>query len=415
MKVNVLLAAITAVLVLIFAFVGYLYFMQLSTAKSIVTVSTDTVQDKAEKATPASSPVPVDTASPTSEGTQAPEPRVLEDTTSIDDKTLRITAVGDILLGRTVKLRVEQQKSRYLYPFEKVAGILKKGDIVFGNLEEPITGSTKGLTGIHEGGKYVLKNEIESINGLKYAGFNIFSLANNHILDYYEKGLFETIKLLDKNGIAHAGAGKNLDDARKLSIVEKNGLKVGFLAYTDMSGIVYKGSPNLRFVADEDKSGVAPTNKEYILEDIKKARQQVDILAVSIHWGVEYTYKPTSEQVELAHAIIRAGVDLILGHHAHHFQAMEIYKGKPIIYSMGNFIFDQNDPANQEGFIVNMDYKGKKLSNMSVIPFKILNKSRIVPQKGNSASVMLEREMELCKGFNTNCHIEHDRLVFDLD
>jgi poly-gamma-glutamate synthesis protein (capsule biosynthesis protein) len=354
-------------------------------------------------------------AGDTPQKSTSPEKDSSADKPSIEGtKHIKIVAVGDILLGRGVKYYIEKQKQRYIYPFTQVAGILKQGDVVFGNLEEPITSSAKSLTDIDHGGKIVLKNDIEAIKGLNYAGFNLLSLANNHILDYYDKGLFDTIKILDKNNIAHAGAAKNLSEARKLAIVEKNGLKIGMLAYTDMAYITYKGNPMLSFSADKNKAGVAPNVSKYIYNDIKSARSKVDILIVSLHWGVENSFNTTPEQTKFAHVLIDKGVDIILGHHPHRFQGVEIYKGKPIVYSLGNFLFDQNLPENQEGFILNMEIESKKLSGMNAIPISILNKSHIVIQKGRDANNILQRELELCKNLKTKCKIKNGKIVFDL-
>ncbi len=330
-------------------------------------------------------------------------------------KDLKIVAVGDILLGRGVEKRLEKENKDFTYPFLQVADILKKGDIVFGNLEESITDSTKSLVGINQGGKYVLKNKVKAFEGIKYAGFNLLSLANNHILDYYEKGLYDTIDILDRNGIAHAGAGKNMEEARKLAIVEKNGYKVGLLSYTDMSEVLYKGNPPLMFIAGKDKAGVAPTKTEYVMEDVAKARSKVDILIVSFHWGKEESFDVLPSQRELSHKLLDSGVDIILGHHPHQFHGIEIYKGKPIVYSMGNFIFDQNDPENQESFILNMSYLENKLVSFSAIPVRTVEKSQIVPQTGLDAAGMINREVDLSMKLGSKCIIKDSTIVFDLD
>ena len=151
----------------------------------------------------------------------------------------------------------------------KVNHLLKQGDIVFGNLESPLTSSTKGLS---KKGKIVLKGTPESVTALTSAGFNLMSLSNNHIMDYYEKGLFDTMELLDQNSIVHTGGGRNIDEARKMAVIEKNGIKVGLLAYTDMAEIVFAGDPYLSFAAGPEKSGVVPRKYETIKEDIRKNR-----------------------------------------------------------------------------------------------------------------------------------------------
>ncbi|MCX7745520.1 MAG: CapA family protein [Clostridia bacterium] len=334
----------------------------------------------------------------------------------IDRKnTLRITAVGDILLGRGVGGRLQKDKKGYIYPFEKVVHYLKEGDIVFGNLEEPITSSQHGLLGIREGGKYVLKNEVEAFNGIKYAGFNLLNLANNHILDYYDIGLNDTIRILDQNQIAHSGAGKDLEEARKLAIIEKKGVKVGMLSYTDMSEVLYKGNPPIRFRAEKDRYGVAPRNYDYIREDIEKAKGQVDLLIISLHWGKEESFDVLPEQVEMSHKLLDQGADIILGHHPHQFQGIEIYKGKPIIYSLGNFIFDQNDPENQEAFILQMDFEKKRLTNFYAIPIKTVNKTQVVVPEGAASDNLLKREAELCLKLNTPCEIKENKLIFKIN
>lgn len=331
------------------------------------------------------------------------------------EETFKIEAVGDILLGRGVGMRLENQKKGYIYPFEKVADLLKKGDIVFGNLEESITDSTNCLIDINQGGKYVLKNKLEAINGLKYAGFNLFNIANNHILDYYDKGLFDTMDLLDKNSIAHSGAGKNMEEARKPAVIEKRGVKVGMLSYTDMSEVVYKGNPPISFIAGKNKAGVAPKDYNYIKEDVGRIRKSVDLLIVSLHWGKEESFDVLPEQRDLAKKLLDDGVDIVLGHHPHQFQGIELYKGKPIVYSMGNFIFDQNDPENQEGFILNFEYTGKKLSSFTATPIRTVEKTQVFLPAGVDAISLLKRELDLSLKLESKCEIRDDKLVFNLN
>jgi poly-gamma-glutamate capsule biosynthesis protein CapA/YwtB (metallophosphatase superfamily) len=331
-----------------------------------------------------------------------------------EPKRINITAVGDILLGRGVGSRLKSQDRDYKYPFENVAELLKTGDVIFGNLEEPITDSDYSLTDIDNEGKYVLKNSLEAFQSIKYAGFNLLNLANNHILDYYEKGLEDTLKILDDSGIAHSGAGRNIDQAREPAIIEKNGLKVGMVSYTDMSEVVYKGEPTLRFMAEKDRYGVAPRTFEYIKEDIHKLRGKVDIIIVSLHWGVEESFDILPEQVEFAHGLLDSGADMIIGHHPHQFQGIEIYKGKPIFYSMGNFIFDQNDPENQESFIIKMEYEGSKLKGLNAFPVRTINKTQILPQKGEEAYSLLKREIELSTKLGSTCELKEDKIVFEI-
>jgi len=324
-----------------------------------------------------------------------------------EEPEISIIAVGDIMLGRGVGYRL-QKAGGFEKAFEKVSHILSRGDITFGNLETPLTDSNHGLD---KERKIVLKAKPESVVALTQAGFDILSLSNNHIMDYYEKGLFDTMAILEENGIRHVGGGRNMEEARKPVIIEKNGLKVGFLAYTDMAELVFAGKPYLSFAAGEDKSGVVPRKYETILEDVEKFRSEVDLVAVSLHWGIEESFKILPEQVEFAHNLIDNGVDIILGHHPHQFQGIEVYKGKPIIYSMGNFLFDQNDPENMESFIIELKYRGTELTEFSAIPVRILEKSYVEVQTGEKASNILNRQIELCQKLGTKGEVKDDVLV----
>ena len=330
-----------------------------------------------------------------------------ESTETPKQQALSIIAVGDILLGRGVEYHINRVQGDFTYPFRQVVDVLRQGDIVFANLEGPLTESTNSLD---PNGKIVLKSPEKAAEGIKYAGINVLNLANNHIMDYYEQGLLDTINILDKHGIAYTGAGKNIEEARKPAIIEKNGLKIAVISYTDMAEYTFKGNPMLSFAADENKSGVAPRKYELIKEDIDAIREEVDILIVSLHWGVENSFNVTEEQIEFAHQLIDDGVDIILGHHPHRFQGVEIYNGKPIVYSLGNFIFDQNDPNNQESFIVSMKFKEKKLSFMQLIPVRTIDKNHVIIPKGDEAIEMLKRELELCGKLGSKCAIVNDTI-----
>lgn len=343
---------------------------------------------------------------PTTQQTQEQASSGLDQTSG--SQVLRFIAVGDVMLGRGVGMRLQKAGS-YERAFEKVSPVLRQGDIVFANLESPLTASTNSLDSKR---KIVLKGKPEAVSALTSAGINMVSIANNHILDYYETGLFDTMSVLSRNNILFAGSGKNIDEARKPAIIEKNGMKIGLLAYSDMAELVFAGKPYLRYAADKDKSGVAPLKYEAIREDVIKLRSQVDLLVVSLHWGVEDSFKVRPEQREIAHKLVDDGVDLILGHHPHQFQGIEIYKGKPILYSMGNFLFDQNEPENMESFIIDMKYDGTELKELSAIPVRILNKSFVEIQTGKNAAGLLSRQAELCRELGSPPETVNDRLLF---
>ncbi|NLY43088.1 MAG: CapA family protein [Clostridiaceae bacterium] len=325
--------------------------------------------------------------------------------------TINIKAIGDVMLARGVAFYAQGD---YTVPFKETADLLRNSDITFANLECSLSDRGEKLT--HKG--VWLRAEPKAVEGIRYAGIDVVNIGNNHILDYNEPALLDTIEILEKNYIKHIGAGVNLSDARKPAIVEVKNRTVGFLGYSDLYqyGFGIPGTNKLRFFeAKEDVSGIAPLKYEMIKEDIHALRGKVDILAVSLHWGVEDSHYITQEQREMAHNIIDDGADMILGHHPHVLQGIEIYKGKPIIYSMGNFVFDQNKKPNNESMLVDMEFEGDKLSRLEVIPLQIIGQKQTIRAKDEDAAHILGYLQKLCDELDTKARItEEGTLVFEL-
>jgi poly-gamma-glutamate synthesis protein (capsule biosynthesis protein) len=251
---------------------------------------------------------------------------------------ITISAVGDIMLGGEVETRIKLYGAKY--PFEHIASFLKDSDITFANLESPLTNEnnkaiwdyTKILDKpILSGNKTIgsaiyCKSIPEAVEGLTYAGIDVVSIANNHIMDYGENGLFDTINILSQNDIKFVGAGKDKNDARTPIIINAKNIKVGFLAYCDV------------YLASKKRPGANSTN--YITQDIKILKEQVDVVVVSIHQGMDISDFPLPNEINTMHSIIDCGADLVLRHHPHVIQGIEHYKNGVIVYSLGNFIFD---------------------------------------------------------------------------
>lgn len=164
------------------------------------------------------------------------------------------------------------------------------------------------------------------------------ALANNHALDYGSEALSDTIRVLDEAGILHAGAGENLDQAKALKTIEAGGKTFGFLA---ASRVFPKGY----WAAGPDHPGMLTAyDSTVLLEEIQKARESCDFLTVYVHWGIERRTEPESYQRTLGQQYIDAGADLVIGSHPHVLQGIEYYKGKPIVYSLGNFVFGSSIP-----------------------------------------------------------------------
>jgi len=204
----------------------------------------------------------------------------------------------------------------YRFPFLKIADELQKADILFGNLEGPI--SDKGTK---VGSIYSFRNDPKSIEGLTFAGFDVISLANNHVFDYGREALEDTFLRLKTAGIDYVGAGFNEKEAYSPIIKELNDTKIAFLAYTNLGPETWK--------AGEENSGIAwisENNLETIKRDIEKVKKESDILIVSLHSGEEYQKTPTQFQIEFSRAFIDAGADLVIGHHPHVVQKHGKYK-----------------------------------------------------------------------------------------
>lgn len=322
---------------------------------------------------------------------------------------LRIIAVGDIMLSRTVGLKIKNNS--IYYPFELTRGITSAADLTFGNLE-----TTLATTGERLPGKGIWFRAVpEAAEGLKDAGFDVLSLANNHILDYDTPALIETMEVLEQKHIGYVGAGRNLEQARRPIIVIKDGIRVGFLAYNEFYNYFWSYSYKRTFEATDDIAGTAPMEEDIIEEDIKNLKDICDIVVVSPHWGIEESNRVVAAQQQLAHRMIDWGADMVLGHHPHVLQGIEIYKGKPIVYSLANFVFDQNDENNKESMILEIFTKDSAITELHAYPIYIAEKGRPELAMGSKRDHILEKILKLSRDLGNEGVKEQDKVVFKLE
>lgn len=248
---------------------------------------------------------------------------------------ISFVAVGDIMLGRYVNVKMLQNKD-WRYPFLKTSPLLSSANLTFGNLEAPfVENCPTTSTGM------VFCARPEAIEGLKFAGFDVLSLANNHILNQGQEGKTETINLLDTNNI--------LPSENNLVIKKLSNLTFGFLSF-DL--VTYPK--------------ISPISQIFLISPT------VDVLIVSLHWGNEYQKTPTQQQKDLAHQIIDAGAKVIIGHHSHVTQPTEKYHDGLIFYSLGNFVFDQPwSEETKKGNIAKIIFEGKNIKSYELIPVYI--------------------------------------------
>ncbi len=242
--------------------------------------------------------------------------------------------------------------------------LIQGADLALANFENPAPDRPRW----HTSGT-VFNADPKLIDGLVDAGIDYVSLANNHIGDAGNAGVLQTIDNLDARGLAHSGAGKDLDAARKPAILEANGVTVAVLGYDAIARAYF---------AADGEPGSAQLSLVRVRNDIKWARRDgADIVIVFPHWGAEYQAKPFAAQQRIAHDIIDAGADMIIGNHAHWAAAMEIYEGRPIWYALGNFVFDQtwSEPT-MEGITLELTFEGTELVQVRMRPHIILDKAQ---------------------------------------
>lgn len=277
---------------------------------------------------------------------------------------------------------VEQKMLKYndfTYPFLEISPITSEADIVFGNLESPITSGP-----IIESGEMVFRADSRSVIGLKMAGFNVLNLANNHTMNFGKSGLENTIEILDKNGISHIGAGLTKEGIHQPAKKITKGVRFAFLGYTYNS--------DQRKLPNGEIYGLANMNTEQMTSDVKEAKKDSDVVIVSMHAGEEYKTSSGKFQQDFARSAIDIGASLVIGHHPHIVQPIEKYKSGYIMYSLGNFVFDQMwSNETRLGAIAEITFKAEKIANIKFIPIKIYDYCQPKVIEGEEADKILER------------------------
>jgi hypothetical protein len=242
--------------------------------------------------------------------------------------------------------------------------LIKGADLAIANFENP----APDVSTFHTSGTRFTADP-RLIGGLAKAGIDYVSIANNHIGDAGDRGILQTIANLKKHGLKYSGAGKDLAAARKPAILAAGGTKVAILGYDAIARAYFAGA---------DEIGSSQLSLKRATTDIRKAREAgADLVIVFPHWGTEYRNRPFQAQQQLARDIIDAGADMIIGNHAHWVGAVEIYKGKPIWYALGNFVFDQtwSEPT-MEGITLELTFSGAELRQIRMRPHIILDKAQ---------------------------------------
>jgi len=273
-----------------------------------------------------------------------------------DAGLVELVAVGDILLCRTVEERMNQYGVEF--PFAVTGDLLRSADIALGNLECPL--STRGEP-IDK--RFLFRAHPRNLAALSWAGVDIVSLANNHLLDFGEEVMKDTLEGLQDSKVLYVGAGLSEEEAHRPVIMEVRGVKIAFLAY---AAIRWKGSPEV-----PTETRVAFAEIDRVREDVRRAKEQADLVVVIMHLGTEYQSQPDAEQLAVSQVAVEAGATLVIGHHPHLFQETTPYLGGFIAYSLGDFVFDM--PWEEEGAILRAFLTADGLEQVEVIPVEIVD------------------------------------------
>jgi len=322
---------------------------------------------------------------------------------------ISVVVVGDIMFGSDVSRIMDREGS--LAPFSGVVQLLKNADVTFGILEGGI--GTRGEPLPDK--EHTFRSKPSAARGLANAGFDVVSLANPHIMDYGEEGFLDTLEFLSWYSVKPVGGGVNLESAKKPVIFTVKGVKVAFLAY-------YKGNQYDPAFAKEDKPGpVFPVYGE-LEKDVAAAKEQSDFVIVSIHWGIPSEGNKesvlTSRQKLYAQKLIDSGADVVLGQWLHTLQGIEIYKGKPIVHSLGDFIYGTYAKKLPIGFILKFVFSSETLLRIEITPLSTSNtRTRSyfpVALRDKAAQDAMGTLSKLSKELGTNIKINGDIGIIDL-
>lgn len=279
--------------------------------------------------------------------------------------TLTMSMVGDIMMGRYVEEVTDSHGFDYLFRYMKP--YFNASDYVSGNYEHPAL--AKDVSKYEEADTAIRLNSYgNGVEAVKNAGFSVMTLANNHMMDFEEQGLIDTIDQFEKADMDYVGVGSNITKAKEnINYQDVKGVRVATLGFTDVYG--------KNAVAKNNQAGLLNSNPDLLFELIGNAKDakkgNADLVVVNMHWGQEYATSATGRQTELAKAVIDAGADIIIGHHPHVVQSFDMYKDGIIFYSLGNFIFDQGWTRTKDSAMVQYHLNENGQATIDVVPLLI--------------------------------------------
>jgi poly-gamma-glutamate synthesis protein (capsule biosynthesis protein) len=289
-------------------------------------------------------------------------------------------------------------------------------DLGVANLECPLTDRGAPLPGKKY--TFAADHPEDTAAALRQLGFDVVSLANNHILDYGQVGLADTTAALSRAGVGWAGAGSDRAAAYAPALVERDGLRIAILAFggTEYMPAQYQAW----WAAGDDHPGIAPLLPQAdLLAAVARARADVDLLVVSLHWGLEYA-EVTAAQRELGRAVIEAGADVVFGHHPHVVQPVEFWQGRPILYSLGNLAFHAGQPLARQMVAAELQFSwddvfGKHITIEVRLHALVNRDGRTEPMPAPDAVSFLAGIAQSCRQLGTPAALDGSTLVLTPD
>lgn len=325
----------------------------------------------------------------------------------MSDLKVVIGLAGDVMIGRSVDSVITREG--YSYVWGNILPTLRTTDLNIVNLE---TALTKGVRKVFK--TFNFKASPDKIKSLKEAKITVVNLANNHILDFAEEGLIETIETLNSATIKFAGAGKNEEEASRPVTVLKNNISIGVLGFTD-------NEPGW-------KAGASTCGVNYIdignnkdqrktLVSIEQLRNKTDVVIVSIHWGPNMKESPSRHFIDFAHQMIRSGASIIHGHSAHNFQGIEIYDHKLVLYDTGDFVDDyvvHPELRNDHSFFYRVEVDKTGVTRVELTPVLISN-CQVNLATGDDSTWSLKRMESLSSEFKTKINNKGELLLTSIN
>jgi poly-gamma-glutamate capsule biosynthesis protein CapA/YwtB (metallophosphatase superfamily) len=295
---------------------------------------------------PTGTPVQTSTATPAS----TPTPQALT--------TLDFTGV--IVPARCVQAAIDQRRD-HDYIYAEVRGLLSAADLAVGTFNATMSAIPPHTGCVHT---YLLVGDPQNADAMARAGFDLMSVATNHIkncgvVGCDDQAFFDTLDNLRRVGIQTVGAGQNLQDASRPVVISLHGIRFGFVSLGQIEQTTFAGP---------DKPGIAVLTRDSLRLAIAAARQVSDVVIAMPHWGPEDVTTPNYIQRDLAKVAVEAGADLVVGNHTHVVQAVQTIDGVPVFYGLGNFVFDQGLLDHKQGAILRVTFRGTQLAGFDLIP-----------------------------------------------